>query len=93
MNFVAMGSGSVAAVGILERDYKSGMTLEEGQELVTRAISAGIIEDLGSGSQVDVCVITKEESKMTRNVKTIGKRETKKRDYVFAENNIRKQPP
>jgi 20S proteasome subunit beta 2 len=90
MNFVAMGSGSVAAIGILERDYKSGMTLEEGQELVTRAISAGIIEDLGSGSQVDVCVINRDSSLMTRNVLTIGQRETAKIDYTFAANNIGK---
>jgi 20S proteasome subunit beta 2 len=90
MNFIAMGSGSVAAIGILERDFKSGMTLEEGQELVTRAISAGIIQDLGSGSQVDTVVITKDSSKMTRNVLTIGKRETEKREYTFAENNIGK---
>lgn len=88
MNFVAMGSGSVAAIGILEREYKSDMTLEEGQALVTKAISAGIIHDLGSGSQVDVCVINKDESKMTRNVLTIGKRETEKRHYHFKPNNI-----
>ena len=88
-----MGSGSVAAIGILEREYKSGMTLEEGQALVTKAISAGIIEDLGSGSQVDVCLITKESTNMTRNVLTIGKRETEKRHYEFIQNNIRKSIP
>lgn len=88
MNFIAMGSGSVAAIGILERGFKSGMTLEEGQALVTEAISAGILEDLGSGSQVDVVVITKESAKMTRNVLTLGKRETEKREYNFAENNM-----
>lgn len=32
---------------------------EEGIELVAEAICAGIFNDLGSGSNVDVCVITK----------------------------------
>lgn len=90
MNFIAMGSGSVAAIGILERDFKSGMTLEEGKALVTKAISAGIIHDLGSGSQVDIAVITKDSTDFQRNVLTIGKRETKKREYHFEENNIGK---
>lgn len=32
---------------------------DEGIKLVTEAICAGIFNDLGSGSNVDVCVITK----------------------------------
>lgn len=32
---------------------------EEGIRLVTEAICSGIFNDLGSGSNVDVCVITK----------------------------------
>jgi len=32
---------------------------EEGIQLVTEAICSGIFNDLGSGSNVDVCVITK----------------------------------
>jgi len=32
---------------------------EEGIQLVSEAICAGIFNDLGSGSNVDVCVITK----------------------------------
>jgi 20S proteasome subunit beta 2 len=33
--------------------------LAEGQQLVRDAIAAGIFNDLGSGSNVDLCVITK----------------------------------
>ena len=35
------------------------MQREEGIKLVTEAICSGIFNDLGSGSNVDVCVITK----------------------------------
>ena len=36
-------------------------------ELVAAAISAGIFNDLGSGSNVDVCVITKDKTDYLRN--------------------------
>lgn len=35
------------------------MQREEGIQLVSKAICSGIFNDLGSGSNVDVCVITK----------------------------------
>ena len=35
------------------------MQEEEGKQLVRDAIAAGIFNDLGSGSNVDVCVIKK----------------------------------
>lgn len=58
--FTTMGSGSLAAMSILETEYKSDMTKDEGIALVSKAIRAGIFNDLGSGSNVDVCVITKD---------------------------------
>ncbi len=38
------------------------MTREEAVQLCIEAISAGIYHDLGSGSHVDYCVITKDKS-------------------------------
>ena len=38
--------------------------------MVAAAISAGIFNDLGSGSNVDVCVITKDNTEMLRNYET-----------------------
>lgn len=55
--FTALGSGGLAAMAVLEEGYKSSLTLEEGVDLVQRAILSGIRNDLGSGSQVDLCVI------------------------------------
>merc|ERR1719356_1448428 len=59
--FTSMGSGSLAAMAILESEYKDDMTTEEGKKLIAKAIRAGIFNDLGSGGNVDVCVITKDE--------------------------------
>lgn len=40
--------------------------LEEGKKLVRDAIAAGIFNDLGSGSNVDLCVITGEGTQYLR---------------------------
>ncbi len=37
------------------------LQLQEAKELVAKAIRAGIFNDLGSGSNVDLCVITKDK--------------------------------
>jgi 20S proteasome subunit beta 2 len=64
ITYGALGSGGLAATGILESRYpkiESGQcTLEEGIHLAVDAVRAGVENDLGSGSQVDVCIITKE---------------------------------
>ena len=56
--FATMGSGSLAAMSVFEADYREGLSREEACTLVARAIKAGIFNDLGSGSNVDLCVIT-----------------------------------
>jgi 20S proteasome subunit beta 2 len=85
--YVTMGSGSLAAMSIFESEYKIDLNMEEAMALVAKAVSAGILNDLGSGSNVDVCVITKD--------KTIGplrsfaqpvKREMARIDYTFPPN-------
>ncbi len=68
-----MGSGSLQAMTIFESKYKDNMTREEAVNLVIEAISAGIYHDLGSGSHVDYCVITKDKSEMFRNSVTNDK--------------------
>lgn len=56
--FLTMGSGAAAAVSVFEDRFKPNMELEEAKQLVRDAIIAGIFCDLGSGSNVDLCVIT-----------------------------------
>ncbi|KAM9306417.1 proteasome subunit beta type-7 isoform 1-T1 [Pholidichthys leucotaenia] len=57
--YVTMGSGSLAAMAVFEDRYKPDMEEEEAKRLVRDAIAAGIFSDLGSGSNIDLCVITK----------------------------------
>lgn len=60
MPYMAMGSGDLAAMGILEDRFKPDMEMEEAKELVRAAIHSGIMSDLGSGNNIDLCVITRE---------------------------------
>jgi len=53
--YVTMGSGSLAALAVMESSWKENMTEQEARELVIESIKAGILNDLGSGSNVDVC--------------------------------------
>lgn len=59
--FATMGSGSLAAMAAMEAGYKDDMSEEEAIHLVDAAIQAGIFNDLGSGSNVDVCVLSHTE--------------------------------
>ncbi len=46
-------------MAVFESGYKEGLTRDEAVDLVAKAIRSGIFNDLGSGSNVDICVITK----------------------------------
>lgn len=72
--YVSMGSGSLAAMAVFESKYKDDMTLEEAKKLVYEAISAGIFNDLGSGGNVDLCVITTDGAKYIRGYATENER-------------------
>ena len=68
--YLTMGSGSLAAMAILETGFREGMTQDEAQALCIAAIEAGIYHDLGSGSNVDVCIIKRGKVDYKRNLKT-----------------------
>merc|ERR1711972_325613 len=75
--FTTMGSGSLAAMSVLETEYRGDMTIEEAIALVSKAIRAGIFNDLGSGGNVDVCVIKQEGGKILRNYEKPNERKFK----------------
>ncbi len=56
---------------------------EQALDLVTAAISAGIFNDLGSGSNVDACVITSTQTETLRNFVRPNERVQKERSYGF----------
>ena len=61
--YASVGSGSEIAVGVLESEYKEGMTVEQGKELVKKAAKAALARDIGSGNGLDIMTITKGEIK------------------------------
>jgi len=65
--YVTMGSGSLAAMAIFEAGFKQNMTKEEAIKIVHKAILAGIFNDLGSGGNVDITVVTKGGAEVMRN--------------------------
>jgi len=81
--YVTMGSGSLAAMSVFETQWKSGLGRDDAVKLCSDAILAGIFNDLGSGSNVDVCVITAEKATLMRNYIRPNEREKKMRDYRF----------
>jgi proteasome beta subunit len=65
--FFSTGSGSPMALGVLEDNYREGMSIEEGSKLAIRAVKAAIERDIGSGGKgIDVAVITKDGIKITK---------------------------
>ena len=59
--YCTMGSGSLNAMAVFEDGFKEDMGVEDAKKLVARAIRSGIYNDLGSGSNVDLCIIYKDK--------------------------------
>ncbi|KAL2271274.1 hypothetical protein VTJ83DRAFT_645 [Remersonia thermophila] len=81
--YVTMGSGSLAAMSVFETQWKPQLTRDEAVKLCADAIEAGIWNDLGSGSNVDVAVITAEKTTLLRNYLRPNERSQKLGRYVF----------
>lgn len=81
--YVTMGSGSLAAMAVFEARYKPNMLEEEGKKLVRDAIAAGIFNDLGSGSNIDICVITQDKVQMIRPYEVANKRGLREGNYKY----------
>jgi len=55
--YVATGSGSPIAFGILEENYRDDMSLNEAVELAYKAVTAAIYRDGFTGEGVDIVII------------------------------------
>lgn len=69
--FIASGSGSVMAYGVLDTLYKKDMNVKQGVELAVKAVNAAMQRDTSTGEGIDVVTITKQ------GVKTVIERELK----------------
>lgn len=56
--FTAVGSGAEIAMGLLETDFKEGLTVDDARGLVKKAVKAASARDIGSGEGIDILVIT-----------------------------------
>ena len=65
--FVTMGSGSLAALSVLENSYKNSLNLNSALILIKESILAGIVNDMGSGNNIDICIILKDSMIFNRN--------------------------
>jgi len=54
------GSGMPYVLGLLERQYKKGLSIEEGVKLAEEALKSSTQRDVGSGYGIDIFTITKE---------------------------------
>ena len=58
--FCAVGSGQNFSYGVLEAKYKDDLTIEEGKNVIIKAVSSSIIRDMASGNGIDIAIIKKD---------------------------------
>jgi len=58
--FCAVGSGQSFSFGVLEAKYKDNLSIEEGKEIVKKAVTSSIIRDMASGNGIDIAVVKKD---------------------------------
>lgn len=56
----SVGSGMPYVLGLLERQYKKGLTVKEGIELAKEALKSSTQRDSASGNGIDIFTITKD---------------------------------
>jgi 20S proteasome subunit beta 2 len=82
--FLATGSGSLAAISILESGYKENLSMEEGMKLVQSAISGGVFHDMGSGQNIDICVLERgKKANYHRNIVKVHQKIPKAMPYTM----------
>lgn len=58
--FASVGTGAEIAVGVLESEYKDGMSIEEAKKVIADAFKSAVARDVGSGEGADLLIITKD---------------------------------
>jgi len=81
--FATMGSGSLAAIAMFEAKWKKDLVRSEAIELVAEAVEAGIFNDMGSGSNVDIVVIEKDKVDVMRSYVVPSVRPAKELSYKY----------
>ncbi len=58
--YTAAGSGAEIAIGVLEDGYREDLTVQQGRDLVVKAIKSAISRDAMSGDGIDFLIISKD---------------------------------
>ncbi len=71
-DYLASGSGSVFAYGVLETLYEEGLSVEEGKSLAIKSLNAALQRDSASGNGIDIVVVTSSgvEKVLTKKIDT-----------------------
>ena len=56
---IATGSGSPVAYGVLETEFREGMSIEEASPIVIKAVRTAMKRDIATGNEIMVAAITK----------------------------------
>ena len=64
-DYAAVGTGAEMALGVLDPQYKKGLTEAQAVELAVKSVRAASMRDSASGDNIDVLVINKNGSKET----------------------------
>ena len=57
--YVTTGSGSPVAYGVLEDEYRDGLTLGDAKAIALRAVKAAIVRNIGTGDGINIATIDK----------------------------------
>jgi 20S proteasome subunit beta 2 len=82
--FISMGSGSLAAISVLENSYNCSIDLNSALTVIKESVLAGILNDSGSGNNIDICIILEDTLILNRNVHTSN-------NFLFLNKNIKGQ--
>jgi len=81
--YLTMGSGSLAAMAVFESTWKEDLEEADAMKLVHDAICAGIFNDLGSGSNVDLVVLKKDQTDIHRTYDAANPKGVRSKAYNF----------
>ena len=62
-DYAAVGSGAESALGVLDPEFKKGMTEQEALDLAVKAIRSASMRDSASGDGIDILIINKDGTK------------------------------
>jgi proteasome beta subunit len=62
-DYAAVGTGAEMALGVLDPQFKKGMTEQEATDLAVKAVRSASMRDSASGDGIDVLLINKDGAK------------------------------